>query len=380
MSVDTKKTASAAKALKKYLESQQNGDGKSQLFEDDGEFVYLVVTSKKFFSDHRQFKPTLVELPTPLFKYKKVKPAVCIFTRDPQRDYKDALLDGQTAVTKVVGVSKLKGKHKPFEARRVLLKDHDLFLAEDGVVEMLPKLLGAAFYRKQQSIPLSLKLRSSKTAPINTERANEKINQILHSTVVSYPASSTMRVRIGTTEHSDKELAQNAKAVVNALDNKNNILELDIRTNQSPTLPIFYADKCYSESDIGEEDDPNFETEGQKRKREDQHLDDLLAEVVDEEDIKNYNREEKRRRKERFSGKQSEATEENAEENAEAEQQPEEVVEEAEIVEKPNAEDEPVEEVVEEEVVEEPKKAAKKPAKKAEKAKPAKKATKNAKK
>lgn len=380
MSVDTKKTASASKALKKYLQSQQNGDGKSQLFEDDGEYVYLVVTSKKFFSDHRQFKPTLVELPTSLFKYKKVKPAVCIFTRDPQRDYKDALLNDQTAVTKVVGVSKLKGKHKPFEARRVLLKDHDLFLAEDGVVEMLPKLLGSAFYRKQQSIPLTLKLRSSKTAPINTERANEKINQILHSTVVSYPASSTMRVRIGTTEHSDKELAQNAKAVVNALENKSNILELDIRTNQSPTLPIYYADKCYSESDIGEEDDPNFETEGQKRKREDQHLDDLLAEVVDEDEIKNYNREQKRRRKQRLSGVQSEATEE----NAESEQKPEEIVEE-EVVEEPV--EEPVEEEVVEEVVEEPKKkTAKKPAKKAEtvkqaeKAKPAKKVTKKAKK
>lgn len=47
-----------------------------------------------------------------------------------------------TQVQRVVGVSKLKGKFAPFEARRALMSEHDLFLADDRIVPMLPKLLG----------------------------------------------------------------------------------------------------------------------------------------------------------------------------------------------------------------------------------------------
>ena len=46
----------------------------------------------------------------------------------------------------VVGVEKLKGKFKPFEARRLLLKENGLFLADERVIPLLPKLLGSKFF------------------------------------------------------------------------------------------------------------------------------------------------------------------------------------------------------------------------------------------
>ena len=49
-----------------------------------------------------------------------------------------------------MGVDKLKGKFRPFEARRQLLQDHDLFLADDRVVPMLPKLLGKIFFNAKK--------------------------------------------------------------------------------------------------------------------------------------------------------------------------------------------------------------------------------------
>lgn len=45
-------------------------------------------------------------------------------------------------VAKVIGVSKLKGKYEPFEAKRQLCNSYDLFIADDRIVPSLPKLIG----------------------------------------------------------------------------------------------------------------------------------------------------------------------------------------------------------------------------------------------
>ena len=46
------------------------------------------------------------------------------------------------AVDRVVGVEKLKGKFKPYEARRQLEAMHDVVLADERILPTLPKLLG----------------------------------------------------------------------------------------------------------------------------------------------------------------------------------------------------------------------------------------------
>ncbi len=45
-------------------------------------------------------------------------------------------------VAKVIGLSKLKGKYEPFEAKRKLCNSYDLFVADDRAVPSLPKLIG----------------------------------------------------------------------------------------------------------------------------------------------------------------------------------------------------------------------------------------------
>lgn len=67
--------------------------------------------------------------------------------KDPQREYKDLLeTHGIKFISRVIGIAKLKGKFKPYEARRMLLKDHALFLADDRVVPLLPGLLGSKWF------------------------------------------------------------------------------------------------------------------------------------------------------------------------------------------------------------------------------------------
>jgi ribosome biogenesis protein UTP30 len=78
---------------------------------------------------------------------------ICLITKDPQREYKDLLAEkGVKFVTRVVGVEKLKGKWKPFEARRMLLRENGLFLADERVVPLLPKLLGKAFFQAKKYV------------------------------------------------------------------------------------------------------------------------------------------------------------------------------------------------------------------------------------
>lgn len=79
--------------------------------------------------------------------------SICLFTKDPQRQYKD-LLEAQNIkyVSRVVGIEKLKGKFKPFEARRQLMNDHGLFLVDERVVPLLPKLLGTKFFKAKKCV------------------------------------------------------------------------------------------------------------------------------------------------------------------------------------------------------------------------------------
>ena len=76
---------------------------------------------------------------------------VCLITKDPQREYKDLINPlGLKSITKVVGVSKLRTKYKAFEIRRQLCNSYDLFLADDRVLPLLPKLLGKTFFDKKK--------------------------------------------------------------------------------------------------------------------------------------------------------------------------------------------------------------------------------------
>jgi ribosome biogenesis protein UTP30 len=76
---------------------------------------------------------------------------VCLISKDPQREYKDLLEQHKIKfISRVVGINKLKGKWKPFEARRLLLKENELFLADARVIPLLPGLLGKIFFEAKK--------------------------------------------------------------------------------------------------------------------------------------------------------------------------------------------------------------------------------------
>jgi ribosome biogenesis protein UTP30 len=74
-----------------------------------------------------------------------------LIVKDPQREWKDKVQEANLSkVTKVIGVGKLRDKFKPFESKRQLCSQYNLFVADDRVVEMLPKILGKTFFLKKK--------------------------------------------------------------------------------------------------------------------------------------------------------------------------------------------------------------------------------------
>ncbi|KAH9033841.1 ribosomal protein L1p/L10e family-domain-containing protein [Lactarius hengduanensis] len=133
--VSVKQCKRAVTALMEYALKQQQKREENELLSRKEEYIWLQISVKR---DHAEAKLKPRRIP---IKYPLVDPrdsAVCLITKDPQQA-------GVKFVNRVVGVEKLKGKFKPFEARRALLRENALFLADDRVIPLFPRLLGNIF-------------------------------------------------------------------------------------------------------------------------------------------------------------------------------------------------------------------------------------------
>ena len=88
---------------------------------------------------------------------------ICLFVKDPQREYKNLIFNELSLnnnsstgsnqsfkIAKIIDISKLRKKYKEFEAKRILCNSFDLFLADERVLPLLPKLLGKYFFNKKK--------------------------------------------------------------------------------------------------------------------------------------------------------------------------------------------------------------------------------------
>jgi ribosome biogenesis protein UTP30 len=99
------------------------------------------------------------QLPISLIEHPLVDPRttpICLITKDPQREYKDLLESNNIKfISRVVGIEKLRGKFKGFDARRLLLRENGLFLADKRVLPLLPSLLGKQWFKAKKCVRLS---------------------------------------------------------------------------------------------------------------------------------------------------------------------------------------------------------------------------------
>ncbi|KAF9214775.1 hypothetical protein CPC16_009851 [Podila verticillata] len=227
--LDIKQAGKAAKALLGHLEKE--GQNKNQLLEED-QAIWLIIATKKF-SDASKAKPYRIPL-----KHSIVAPdaEVCLFVKDPQKDYKRLLEEKQVkAVNKVIGVSKLRAKYKPYEAKRQLCASYGMFLADARVVTVLPKLLGKTFFlKKKQPIPVDMTKADLK----------KEIARAIGSTYMHQTTGTCTAVKIGLTSMSAAEITANIEAAIPHIIEKiprkwKNIQAINLKSNESIALPIF---------------------------------------------------------------------------------------------------------------------------------------------
>lgn len=81
-----------------------------------------------------------------------------LISKDPQSEFAQLIKSKGVDNVTVMGVTNLKNKYKPYEAKRQLWGQYDCFLADDRVAPLLPRLLGKKFYEtKKQPANVNLK-------------------------------------------------------------------------------------------------------------------------------------------------------------------------------------------------------------------------------
>ncbi|KAG0232648.1 hypothetical protein BGW42_007988 [Actinomortierella wolfii] len=226
---DYKQAAKATKALLSYV--HKRNEGKNQLLEED-QTVWLIIATKEF-SDINKTKPHRIPLKHSILPSDA---EVCLFVKDPQRDFKKLLEDKQVkSIHKVIGVSKLRAKYKPYEAKRQLCASYGLFLADARVIALLPKLLGKTFFlKKKQPIPVDMTRGDLK----------KEIARAIGSTYMHQTSGTCTAIKIGVTSQTPAEISANIETALPHIIEKipkqwRNIQSIHLKTNDSIALPIF---------------------------------------------------------------------------------------------------------------------------------------------
>lgn len=219
----------AVEALQKHLTIKAK-ESKS-LFED-AEFLYVQIMLRTV-PIKAKTKPISVPLPHPIYDADETE--VCVFTKDPQKDYR-RIFEEEGVKAKVIGLSKLRANYKTFESRRKLVGSYDLFLTDARVVRMLPKLLGKPFFEKKRQ-PVVIDI----TAP---KRIQAQIDAALASTSMFLGYGPCLCVRIALSTQTVDEVTDNVMEGVNFMTTKfkvgwDSVQSVHLKSQESVALPIF---------------------------------------------------------------------------------------------------------------------------------------------
>ncbi|KAL0954745.1 hypothetical protein HGRIS_003697 [Hohenbuehelia grisea] len=231
--VSTSQCKRAVDALLSFETKREEERTSNELLPGKEPNVWLVVTTKRMQPTYKM-KPIKIPVAHPLVDPRTS--SICLITKDPQREYKDLLeAKGIKFISRVVGLEKLKGKFKPFEARRMLLKENGLFLADERIVTMLPKLLGSKFFQaKKQPIPVCLTRKDLKG----------ELERAVSSTYMHQNQGTCTSIKVGTLSQKPAHILENIVTALPAIvqgikDGWDNIQSLSIKTNSSASLPIW---------------------------------------------------------------------------------------------------------------------------------------------
>ncbi|RAH77400.1 ribosomal protein L1 [Aspergillus japonicus CBS 114.51] len=286
-------------ATKKTLIGDNDEESDGEQAPLNNEAVWLVLTTKKHVVDKNRLKPGKILIPHSLNT--KSSLSVCLITADPQRAVKNIVADPSfpqplaESIDRVIGYTKLKARYNSFEKCRQLLAEHDVFLADDRIIMRLVQTLGKTFYKSsKRPIPVRIaaiekvdgkrvkkddKTKRSKDEGSAFAAPNivaREIERALHCAPVQLAPATTAAIRIGASNFTAEQLAENIDAVVTGLTEKyvtkgwRNLKAIHIKGANTMAMPIWLASELWLEDeDVVEEgaEETKAVAGGKKRKQ-----------------------------------------------------------------------------------------------------------------
>ncbi|KAH0538796.1 hypothetical protein FGG08_004628 [Glutinoglossum americanum] len=283
--IENEKRNKDSKAEKRNLLASTEGSSDEEGIELSDVPIWLVLTTKRHIIDKKRLKPGKISIPHSLNTSRTS--TICLITADPQRSFKNAVANPlfpahlRTRITRVIAISKLRSKYKPYESKRQLFSEHDIFLADDRIVALLPNILGKAFYKSGTKRPVTVniaaederkskekekKMKSRKDTEVSDhsvaspERLANEITRTLSTALVHLSPSTCTSIRVGKASWDAIKVAENIDAAVAGLTTKfvpkgwRGVRAIHIKGPETAALPLWLADELWlDESDILED-------------------------------------------------------------------------------------------------------------------------------
>lgn len=222
-------------------------------------------------------QPGKIVLPHPLNASEET--SICLITADPQRWYKNAVADEfpeelRAKIGRVIDISHIRAKFKAYEAQRKLFSEHDVFLADDRIINRLPKALGKTFYKTttKRPIPVVLMAQRAKVdgkrvpAPkgkkqkrdpaenVNARPIPEIVSEVqkaVGAALVHLSPSSNTAIKVGYANWEPERLAANIETVVREVVERfvpqkwQNVRNFYVKAPETTALPIYQTDELW---------------------------------------------------------------------------------------------------------------------------------------
>ncbi|RVE59344.1 hypothetical protein OJAV_G00187680 [Oryzias javanicus] len=237
--LDRSQVKKAVQALQAFLKSQSNSNS---LLLDEAQKISVQFTLWKI---PRQAQTIRIPLP---HGQRTDTDEICLFTKDEpnmtseqtQRFYKKLLEErGVKGISEVIPYKMLKAEYKPFEAKRRLLGNFDVFLSDDRIRRLLPSQLGKEFYKRKRE-PLCVDLQSKHLA--------RDVQRVIQGTKLSVTNKGCCCLtHVGHSSMTADELTENVHAafqtVLAKIRMKGPIIKaVHLKSLASVALPIYCSD------------------------------------------------------------------------------------------------------------------------------------------
>ncbi|XP_074519427.1 ribosomal L1 domain-containing protein 1 [Halichoeres trimaculatus] len=244
LALDRAQVKKAVQALQAFLKTKSTPDS---LFLDDTQPISLLFTLWKV-----PKVAQTIRIPLP-HGQRTDTDEVCLFTRDEpnmtseqtQRFYKKLLEVKEVKnVTEIIPYKVLKTEYKPYEAKRRLLGNFDMFISDDRIRRLLPSHIGKHFYERKKE-PLCVNLQSKHLA-----RDIQRVIQGTNLKVNNKGCCCTARVAHSgmTVDEVTENIEATVQTVVAKMRMKGPVIKLiHLKSQSSVALPIYTSDLSHYE-------------------------------------------------------------------------------------------------------------------------------------